>query len=198
MKKIVAILLTFFLFFGLTGCGNSPKQAESDSTAQTEQTESPKIEVEKELFDVKLNLPASMFEGQDMETVKKDALAEGVHEVIVNDDGSVTYIMSKKQHRAMLEEIDKSISESVTEFLAEEENKAIYKAIEFNKDYTEMTAKVDPAQYVAFANLNLLGLEFSAVMYQMFSGIKDAKVKVNIANHSTGEVVESYNFPLEE
>ncbi|XCH79048.1 MAG: hypothetical protein WHF31_16260 [Candidatus Dehalobacter alkaniphilus] len=202
MKRIMPIMLCLSLVLGLTACGGGTStQKSEETTVQTEQTvqsDNSKINVEKELFDVKLNLPASMFEGQDMEQVKKDALAEGVHEVTVNSDGSVTYIMSKSQHREMLNEIKKQIADSVTEFLADEENKATFKAVTFNGDYTEMTVKVDKSQYAAFSTLNLLGLEFTAVMYQVFNGVEDGKLKVNMLDYSTGEVVESYNFPLSE
>ena len=40
-----------------------------------------------------------------MSTVEAGAKAKGVHEVKANDDGSVTYIMDKKTHKALLDSI---------------------------------------------------------------------------------------------
>jgi hypothetical protein len=155
MRKVLVLVLCLSLVFGLIGCSGSPKTdtpatTQTEQTAQPEQTESKGINVEKELFDVKLNLPASMFEGDDMEEVKKNALAKGIHEVTVIADGSVTYIMSISKHKEMMDGIKKQLADSVTEFLADEENTATFKDVTFNGDYTEMTVKVDKAQYAPF------------------------------------------------
>jgi PBP1b-binding outer membrane lipoprotein LpoB len=154
MKRICALLIMALLL--LVGCSSETTPATSpQQSSSVEQAESDSVKVEREIFDVKLNLPASLFEGQDLEAVKKEALAEGVHEVTINADGSLTYIMSKSQYREMMDRMGESINDSITEFLASEDNKGVFKEIKFNKDYTLLTAKVDSALYTDFDQINL-------------------------------------------
>jgi len=47
-------------------------------------------------------VPAVFFEGRDMATAEAAAKKMGIHEVKVNDDGSVTYVMDKKTHKEVL------------------------------------------------------------------------------------------------
>ncbi len=65
MKRLIALLC--MAVFLLAGCGNSGEAKdtkEGDTTTATENNES--IEVDKGLLDVTLTLPASMFEGEDI------------------------------------------------------------------------------------------------------------------------------------
>ena len=181
----------------LTGCSKSTTEKQSPKTEQTEQQE---LSVEKELFDVKLNLQASLFEGQDLEQVKKDALDEGVHEVNINGDGSLTYIMSKSQYRKMMNEIAKSIDDYTKEFLSNDENKSIFKDIAFSNDYTELNVKVDASQYNEMSDFSLIGLNFHGLMYQAFDGVDSSKLalKTNIINYSSGEIIKTSVYPNEQ
>ena len=173
------------------GCSKSPTQASQDPVQKTEQTES-KVIVEKEIFDVKLNLPASLFVGKDLESVKKDALAQGVHDVTINGDGSLTYIMSKSKYREMMDGIAKSINDNISEFLAKEENKSVFKEIVFNKDYSELTIKVDSGHYNPANEFSLVGFKISSMMYQAFNGVDKSRmvIKANIMD-SNGTMIKT-------
>jgi hypothetical protein len=178
----------------LFGC--SKKATEADSTTKTEKADSKVVVVEKDVFDVKLNLPASLFEGKDLETVKKDAIAEGVYDVILNRDGSVTYIMSKGQYRKMMDGIAKSVNDNVTEFLSKEKNKEIFKEIVFNKDYSELNVKVYKERYSPFDGVGIIGIEISGMTYQIFNGVENDKisVKTNIMD-SGGTIISTSTYP---
>ncbi|HHY26351.1 MAG TPA: hypothetical protein GX523_06300, partial [Desulfitobacterium dehalogenans] len=191
MKKILVYVLTIFIASSLLGC--SKTTADSNSEAGPEQ----KKVVEKELFDVKVNLPTSFFEGKDFEAIKNEALGKGVHDVVKNSDGTITYVMSKTQHREMMDDLAKSINDMTTEFLASEENKKIFKQIEFNKDYTEINVKVDSAQFTELIQISLLGFTLSSLMYQSFNGVEPGEiaVKTNIINNSTGSIIKTSTYP---
>lgn len=100
------------------------------------------VDVDKGLFNVEVTLPASFFEGEDMESVAANAEAEGVGEATVNEDGSVTYKMSKSKHNEMMDEMAKSVEESKTEIVDSGDYPSV-RAIENNKHYSKFTVTVD-------------------------------------------------------
>ena len=61
------------------------------------------IEVEKELFDVTVTVPADYVGDATQEELSKEAEANG-YKIVLNDDGSATYTMSKSQHKKMMDE----------------------------------------------------------------------------------------------
>lgn len=191
MKKLALPVLFILIMLTLIGCSKSATETSRDSSPKTEQTESGVI-VEKEIFDIKLNLPNSLFTGKNLETVKKDALAQGVHEVIINNDGSLTYIMSKGKYREMMDGIGKSINDSITEFLSKEENKNIFKEIVFNKDYSELNVKVDSGHYAPLDEIRIAGFKISSMVYQAFNGVDKSKmvIKTNIMD-SSGAMIKT-------
>lgn len=192
MKKLAVSLLSILIVSTLLGCSKSVNEV----SPKTEQTDSKVVVVEKEIFDVKLNLPASLFTGKDLEAVKKDAIAQGVHDVILNGDGSLTYIMSKSKYREMMDGIAKSINDNITEFLAKEENKSVFKEVVFNKDYSELNVKVYKEKYSPFNGAGLIGFGISGMMYQIFNGVDKGKIaiKTNIMD-SNGAMISTSTYP---
>ena len=61
--------------------------------------------MDKGLLNVEVTLPASMFEGEDMDSSIAEAEKEGI-KVTRNDDGSATYKMSKGKHKEMMKEME--------------------------------------------------------------------------------------------
>src|SRR5699024_12030828 len=52
-----------------------------------------------------ISIPSSFLEGEDKKEVIAEAEDAGVSEVLENDDGSLTYKMSKSTHKEMMGEI---------------------------------------------------------------------------------------------
>lgn len=186
----------------LTAC-SSDKEKEAVAsekpaadTEEQETTEETAASVDKGLLSVEINIPPSMFEGEDIDTVIADAEAEGI-KATKNDDGSVTYKMSKSKHKEMMAEMEQSISESIEEMKTSGDFVSI-KDITYNKDFNEFTMVVDQAAYEnsmdAFATFTL---GFSGMMYQLFDGVKteDNKVKINVKDEETNEVLDEILFP---
>src|SRR5690606_39103557 len=66
--------------------------------------------------DVEITLPASFFEGKDIDEMITEAKEEeGVKEVTKNDDGSITYKLTKERHKEMMDEMKKEIDTSIEE-----------------------------------------------------------------------------------
>ena len=93
MKKWLITLLIVSAFF-LSSCGDKEEKKSDESG----------IAVDKGLMNVELTLPAGFFEGQSEEDIIASGKAEGIKEVKVNEDGSVYYKMSKKDHNEMLQD----------------------------------------------------------------------------------------------
>lgn len=214
MKKALGVLLAATIF--VAGCGAGNDNADNahtnnnDGAAVTSQNEAAEtsqngeaggavdgLQVEEKDGDVVLRLPAGMFEGMDLDQVIEEAKAEGVKEAVKNDDGSLTYTMSKKHHKEMLTEMGQGIAD-YTEELVSEGTFASVKAIDFAKDFSEFTLTVDQEAYQgsmdAFA---AMGLGIQGMMYKMMQGVPEAdqKVTVHLKDESSGDVFDSIVYP---
>ncbi len=216
MKRMLYLFL-ILVFIPLAACSSSDETANKveksdDKTVEQaeENEEEPKekdakekgVEVDKGLLNVEVTLPPSMFEGEDIDAAIAEAKADGVKEVTKNDDGSLTYKMSKSKHKEMMKEMKTSISQSVNEMKTSGDYASI-KDITFNDSFTEFTVIVDKEAFEnSFDGFAAMGLGFSGMMYQLFDGADpdEYKVSISIADEATQEVFDEVVYPdaLEE
>lgn len=206
MKKLLVLLAMLALL--LAACGNEETTTAKDETKESqtasettegeeEESEEGGVNVDKGLFSVEVTLPASFFEGEDVAETVANAEENGFGEATVNDDGSVTYKMSKSKHKEMMAELAASVEETKTELVESGDFPSI-KSVETNKDYTSFTINVDRAAYEnsfdAFATMSV-GVVGS--YYQAFNGIKaeDMEVLIEVKDVDTGEVINSVIYP---
>jgi hypothetical protein len=191
-KRILALLIATTMAITMVGCGS---KSSNDGAKEEKKTESNggEISSEKNLFDVEVTLPAAFFEGSDMSNVEAGAKAKGVHEVKANDDGSVTYIMDKKTHKALLDSMKEAVDLSIKDTLANKESYPSFTEITYNDDLTQFDIKVDKASYGGLQSFVALGYYMSGNMYQAMNGQSSDTVKtiVNFKDKDTGEVIES-------
>ena len=184
--------------FVLAACsGNKETQKEVDDDNSSEAKEEAGIEVEKGLLNVEVTLPEMFFKDENVEEMIEESLAEGVKEATENEDGSVTFKMSKKDHKKMLTEMAEEIEGTVDE-ISNDENFTSIQDITYNKKFTEFTMVVEREVFEnSFDGFAVLGLGFSGMFYQVFSGedIESAEVTVYIEDESTGEVFEEVVYP---
>ncbi|MCM3124341.1 MULTISPECIES: hypothetical protein [unclassified Mesobacillus] len=203
MKKLVVVLL-LMLSTMLAACSSEGKVSEqATKTEQTGKEDKAKtedegsVEVDKGLFNVEVTLPASMFEGEDIDSAIEEAKAEGVKEVIKNDDGSVTYKMSKSKHKEMMKEIETGIQESLEEMKTSGDFASI-KDVTHNKTFSEFTLEVDKETYEnSMDGFAVFGLGISGAYYQLFNGADkdDYKVTIKVKDQATGEEFDQIVFP---
>ncbi len=191
-KRILALLIVTTMAITMVGCGS---KSSDDGAKEEKKTESNGggISSEKNLFDVEVTLPAAFFEGSDMSNVETEAKAKGVHEVKVNEDGSVTYIMDKKTHKELLASMKEAIDGSIKETLANKENYPSFTEITYNDDLTQFDIMVDKASYGGLQPFVAVGFYMAGNMYQAMNGQASdtAKTIVNFKDKDTGEVIES-------
>ncbi len=193
MKKLF-LVLTVLLLLIVSGCSDSGTPAEeSNDSAGAGDT----VEVEKGLFDVTVTLPAAMIEADDIEATIAEAKKNGVKEVVVNEDGSLTYKMSKSTHSNMMRELRKSFDETAAEIITGEDFVSI-KEIKANEDLTSIVLIVEKEAYEkSLDGFASFGLALVAMYYQLFDGVQegDISVTINIEDFNTGEVFNTIIYP---
>ncbi|WP_147532286.1 hypothetical protein [Bacillus marasmi] len=196
MKKLLLLNLVLGLVL-LTACSSANEantEKKSDEGKKAEKNES--IEVDKGLLNVEFTMPASMFEEENIDSTIAEAEAKGI-KVTKNNDGSVTYKMSKSKHKEMMKELEKELTKSLDELKNDEELVSI-QDITHNKSFSEFTLIVDKAAYEnSFDGFAVLGLGFSGMYYQLFKGIDadDFKVTIFVKDGATGEVFGEVVYP---
>ncbi len=162
-----------------------------------DEPEEQSIEVDKGIFSVEITLPASLFEGENIDEVIAEAKENGISEVKVNDDGSLTYKMPKSKHNEIMREMRDDLLEYIEETKNSEDYKSI-KDINHNKAFSEFTLVVDQEAFEnSFDGFAALGLGISALYYQLFDGVApdNYKVTIFIENANTGEVFNTIVYP---
>lgn len=194
MKKIIAILCT--TVFLLVGCGNSSKGNEGDDT-NTSKENNESVKVDKNLLDVTVTLPGSMFEGEDINAKVEEMKQDGAKEATVNEDGSITLKISKDKHKEMITEMKASVIKSFEDMKTSGDYASI-KDIKYNDDFTKVTLEVVKSDYEnsldAFASF---GIGISSMMYNLYSGIENDKIQItiDIKDSETGEVFNTVIYP---
>lgn len=150
----------------------------------------------EEAYDIEVTLPAEFFENSDQEKVVENALAAGVTECIINEDGSVTYRMTKEKHEEMLAAFKESLAVGITEMLEGEKKVDSFTAIEYDDDFTQFDVMVDSALYRPWDNFYVVAFYMFGLYYQNFACVdaEDMDVIVRYIDASSGEelMVASY------
>ncbi|WP_033542881.1 hypothetical protein [Planococcus sp. CAU13] len=216
MRKFAMILAASGLALAACSSDNASETEPKEETVNTEEAakesetaeatksaeEGEGVNVDKGLFNVEVTIPASFFEGEDPEQAAADAEAEGVGEATVNEDGSVTYKMSKARHKELMEELATSMEEAKNEITESGDFPSI-QSIESSKNYDNFTVNVDREAYEnSFDGFATMTLGMIGSYYQIYDGA-DAdsfEVVIEMADAATGEVFDTITYPeaLEE
>jgi len=212
MKKVTVLLLAGLL--ALSGCGESRPADETvpEETAQsakeeekeTEQAVTPEeetvddptwealeslgmVETENGLFYVSITLPAEMA-GTEVTQESIDANAgETYTSGKLNEDGSVTYKMTKAQHKAMLEQLSKTIDDALKEM--SESGEYAISEVTHNDDFTSFDVKLTGDDLGFAEGFMTIAFYMYGGMYSIFTG-KKKDIMVNFYNAS-GELINS-------
>lgn len=208
MKKLLAAALAATLALNLCACSSSgqaepsPAPAASESQASTGESTSEAsdgmedleslgdIEVDKNLFDVVITMPADLVGETTQEELDRQAAESGVHSITLNEDGSATYVMSKEQHKKLLEDTRQSIRTSLDEMVGSEDYPNIT-SIEANDDFTSFTVTTTSTEVSFTEAFSVIGLYMYGGIYGIFSGETPDNIHVDFVNADTGEIMES-------
>jgi PBP1b-binding outer membrane lipoprotein LpoB len=137
LKKILSIFLAAMVIF-LVSCSGEKTNKENK---EKEKNKTQQVNVDKGLLSVTITLPASMFEDQNVDQAIEDAKKEGIT-ATKNSDGSVTYKMSKKKHKEMMQEMKTSVIKTIDDTKSGKDFPSI-KDVTYNNDFSEFTLVVD-------------------------------------------------------
>lgn len=206
-NRLISLLLIFVL--SLSGCGgtntsetNTPAEANEPAT-ETPENESSKentddlseldalgdVEVEKQLFDVTLTIPADYVEATTQEELDETVKKHG-YTAKLNDDGSATYTMTKKQHKEMMDELTSSMQAEL-DSMAGSENYPNITSVTANSDFTEFTVTTQNTELDMAESFSVMAFYMYGSMYSIFNGTDVDNIHVDFVNADSGEIISS-------
>ena len=131
-KALRLLLCTIIGISMISGCGGQSTSTNTDSEnieadeANNENSES--ISVDKNLLSVEITIPASIYgeEGVDEESLESSKETYPDLEYTINDDGSVSYKMSKSTHQKLMDDLKASLDEGFQEMTNEGSDSVSY------------------------------------------------------------------------
>lgn len=167
------------------------EQADSDDDNGLKELETlGDIETKQKLFDVEFTVPKDFVdEGTSQEELDKKAAEGNYQSATLNEDGSVTYIMSKEQHKKMLKGIEEGIENSLNDMIKSEDYN--FTKIDHNNDYTSFTVTTTSEELNWNESLSVLEFYMLGGLYGIFSGDRAENVRVDFVNEATGKVIDT-------
>lgn len=200
-NRIIALTLALLLVLSLAGCGSSEPQTAAttqatDSTSTTETTTGfedleaiGELEVEQNLFTVEITVPADFLgKGITQESLNADVAASNYISAKLNDDGSVTYVMTKAVHDEMMAGVRDNIQQALGEMINSEEFPSFTK-IEANDDFTQFTVETTSTELGLVESFSVFGFYMFGGMYHAFNGTQVDDIVVTFINVDTGATV---------
>lgn len=185
----------------LTACGGgaaSSAAVVSDAAASTSTSEDG-LNVEKNIFSVTLTYPASMVdEGTTQDSLNNEISGiDGIKSATLNEDGSVTYIMTKAYHKQIMDDMAQTIDESMAEMVSSEDYPNFTK-VEANEDYTVFTVTTKSKALSLDESLSLLQFYTEGAFYNVVSGNDADSIHVDFVNADTGEIIDGGTQSLKD
>lgn len=207
MKKAISILICLGILGCMSACSNettitkSSDEVTTTTTTTDEQAETMDseqmaaigdIEVDEGLLTVTVTVPADLVdEGTTQESIDEAVKSGGYISGTLNDDGSVTYVMTKAKH----DEVMKSMAESFDQSLQELIDSGSYPnilSITHNDDFTDFTIEY-AGDEVGLDSFTVLVYYMQGAYYGVFNGSRPENVHVAFVNSESGEVITECN-----
>lgn len=203
MKKPFVSAVSVLLCASLAACGTPPQTSSdpsSSSVAASAASDSENnisdlnslgdIEVDKNLFDVEITVPADFVGETTQEELDAKAKESDIHSITLNEDGSATYVMSKSQHKKLLEDLAASINETLTEMSTSGDFPTITN-ITANENFTNFTITVSTDELGLAESMSVMGMYMYGGLYGIFSGQTPDNIHVDFVNADSGEIISS-------
>lgn len=200
-RKMQICAVACALALCLTACSGgaaSSAAAGSDAAASTSASEDG-LNVEKNLFSVTLTYPASMVDEGTTQDSLNDEIKDidGIKSATLNEDGSVTYIMTKAYHKQIVDDMAQTIDESMAEMVGSEDYPN-FTNVEANEDYTVFTVTTKSKALSLDESLSLLQFYTEGAFYSVVSGNDADSIHVDFVNADTGEVIDGGTQSLKD
>lgn len=200
MKKLPTLALALSLSTFLVACGeeNEPEMEEPADVEPEQETENDESsEAEQDSSTVEITIPADLIDPEDKGTEIEEAEEAGVSDVEENEDGSITYTMSKEVHDEMMADLSDEINENIDE-IKEDPGYSSIEDVTANDSFTEFTLIVNQEEFEkGFDEFASFGLGVLGSYYQLFDGVESEEynVKVEVEDVDSGEIFDTIEFP---
>lgn len=196
MKKLISLLLIMSLAVSLCSCtSNTSSSAANNETSAASETETETlseeeqleedrdelsaigdVEVENGILTVSVTVPSD-FVGETTQDELDEKAGDTYVSAKLNDDGSVTYKMTKNQHKEMLEGIVEGIDSSLQDMV--DDDSYSFTSIKHNDDYTQFDVTISGAELNFSDSFATLAFYMYGGLYGIFSGHRADNVIVN-------------------
>ncbi len=148
--------------------------------------------------DVEVTIPTLLAKSDATDIDKFNSMVQkdGI-EVTQNNNGSLTYTMTKETHAEIMTELGTQVDGIMADMTSGNEFPSI-QDISSNETYSEFVMSVDRERFESsFDQLGLLGLAMSGLIYQLFDGasLEEYQVVVNLEDANTGDVFNAITYP---
>lgn len=208
-KRAIVLLLSAMLIVSSCGSSNSQQidtndsnnsvieeeildEVQEDISDASESESSEGVEVDEGLFDVELTVPADFIGESTQEELDAVCEENGFKSIILNEDGSATYTMTKKQHKELMDGYREDINNNLNEMIGSEEYPNITN-IEANDNFTEFTVTTKNTELDMAESFSVLAFYMAGGMYNAFSGEEVENISVTFVNADTGDVIDIAN-----
>lgn len=141
------------------------------------------------LFNVALTIPAEYVEGTTQKELNKQAKEGTFKSATLNKDGSVTYVMSKSQHKEMLNTLKDSIADELNRIPNSTDYPNVTK-VEANDDYTKFTVTTASTELSFEEQFLSIQLYIYGGMYNAFNNLSPV-ISVDYVNADSGATIYS-------
>lgn len=141
------------------------------------------------LFNVALTIPAEYVEGTTQKELNKQAKEGAFKSATLNKDGSVTYVMSKSQHKEMLNTLKDSIADELNK-IPNSTNYPNVTKVEANDDYTKFTVTTASTELSFEEQFLSIQLYIYGGMYNAFNNLSPV-ISVDYVNADSGATIYS-------
>ena len=114
----------------------------------------------------------------------------GYESAVLEEDGSLTIVMSRSRYDEMISRFRESVDRGITEILEGETGSEIGK-IEYNDDYSVFTVTVEGDEIGIMERQIADELVMYGTLYHIYTGNDVEHIQVDYVSRESGEVIES-------
>ena len=152
------------------------------------------MEVEKDLFDVTITIPAYYGSSDITSQEDADAFAEenGYTSITLNEDGSLTCVMPRYVHDERMAELRESFNETLEDMVGSE-GYPNFVSVTANEDFTRFEVVTTSEELSLSEGMSTLSFYFYGGLYSVFNGTEVDNINVKFINERTGEIIVEAN-----
>ena len=135
-------------------------------------------------------IPVRGFEAYGEEEADEIRDKNGYESATLEEDGSLTIVMSRSQYDEMILQFRESVDKGISEILSAGDGSSIEK-IEYNDDYSVFTVTVKGDEIGTIDRYAAEELIMYGTLYHIYTGNDVEHIQVDYVSRESGEVIES-------